>query len=94
LLNHSYTGTVTPSEALALVQGAASVNQLEFYGHAFASHNATRRDIRLAIKGATRTTYQPEKDRWRIEGGNDDDGQPLTVVVEFDADRVTVITAF
>lgn len=85
---------MTSAEALSFAQGAASVNQLDISVHAFDSHNATRRDIHLALKSATRAIYQSESDRWRLEGGTDDEGQPLTIVVDFEGGRVTVITAF
>jgi len=85
---------VTPAEALSFAKGAAAVNQLDISEHAFDSHNATRRDVRLALKSATVAAYQPESGRWRIEGGRDDEGRPLTIVVVFEGGRVAVITAF
>ena len=55
---------MTPAEAISFVKGAAAVNQLDISEHAFDSHNATRRDVRLALKSATVAIYQPESGRW------------------------------
>ena len=85
---------MTPAEVLTFAKGAGTTNQFDVSDHAFDSHNATRRDVRFALKSATRASYQPDKDRWRIEGGTDDEGQPLSLVLDFEEARITVITAF
>lgn len=42
---------------------------------------------------STAAHYQREKDRWRLDGGVDTDGDELTMIVAFDSGLV-VITVF
>ncbi len=60
-------------------------DQFELTFHALQrmrERNATRWDICLALRSATIALHQ-EGDRWRLEGGRDDDGEPLGLVVVF-----------
>ena len=54
--------------------------------------NVTRRDICLALRSAT-TAVQQADAKWRLNGGRDDDGEQLDVVVAF-AGNVLVVTVF
>jgi hypothetical protein len=52
----------------------------------------TRRDIRIALQSATRAT--PRKGgRWRLDGGWDDEGVELSVVIVLTG-RCLVVTVF
>jgi len=42
---------------------------------------------------STSAVYQPESDRWRLDGGIDSDGDPLTLIVSVER-GVLVITLF
>ena len=85
---------MTSKQVLALVRGAARLNQVFVSEHAFESHDATFFDVKCALVSATHAVYQPESDRWRIEGGLDDDGAVLTVIVKFEGNVVIIVTAF
>ncbi len=93
-LKSEYTNDVTSKQVLSAVTRAARLNQFYVSEHAFDSHNATFFDIKCAFATATRAVYQPETDRWRIEGGRDDDSAELTVVVKFEGNLIIVVTAF
>ncbi len=89
-----HTTQVTSKQVLSYVSRAARLNQFYVSEHAFESHNATFFDIKCGLTTATRAVYQPETDRWRIEGGCDDDGAALTVIVKFERNLIIVVTAF
>lgn len=50
-------------------------------------------DIAAALSSARQATYQPDRQTWRIDGGQDLDGDDLTVIVAFEA-GVVVVTVF
>jgi hypothetical protein len=54
--------------------------------------NVTRRDICLALRTAARAVLE-QGCKWRIEGGLDDEGLPLGVVIVFSA-RGLIVTVF
>ena len=58
-----------------------------------ADRGATREDLRSALVTATTAIRQPDRENWRIEGGTDNDGDDLTVIVDLEAD-VIVVTVF
>jgi len=59
-----------------------------------AQRNVTRRDICLALQSATTAAQDPEcADKWRLEGGRDDDGAALGVVIVFTG-RGLIVTVF
>ena len=87
---------VTPSQALDAVHEAGKTGRFDVSTHAkeeAAECSATRYDIQEALRTATTAIHQAGRDRWRIEGGKDLDGDDLTVVVVFEGD-VVVITVF
>ena len=49
-------------------------------------------DVAFGLRTSTRATYQPDVDRWRLEGGTDGEGDELTLVIEIDP--VLVVTLF
>ncbi len=52
------------------------------------------KQILSAVNRAARLNCQSKTVRWRIEGGHDDDGAELTVIVKFEGDLIIVVTAF
>lgn len=84
---------MTPREALALAQGAGRTGQFDVEVHVFTKHRLTRRTVQLALMSATDAFHQPEDDRWRLEGGKDEDGKAIRVIVDLE-DGVFVVTAF
>jgi hypothetical protein len=88
---------VTPRDALEAAQEAGRTGRLLWWStHAHEQareRNVTRCDARAALASATQAIYQPENDRWRIEGGKDLDGDDLTVVVVFEG-GVIIVTFF
>ena len=51
------------------------------------------RDVEEAVRTATAAAWQPDRGTWKLTGGMDLDGDPLTVVVAIDDDRsVTLVT--
>ena len=54
---------------------------------------ASTDDVCNALLTAKRAAYEPERDRWKINGGTDLDGDTLVVVVAIAAD-VVVVTLF
>jgi hypothetical protein len=86
---------MTPTEALQAAALAGRLNQFEISSHALQrmrQRNVTLRDIRLALGSAT-TAIHEAGTRWRLEGGRDDDGDALDLVVVFNG-RVLVVTVF
>jgi hypothetical protein len=58
-----------------------------------AERRVTKRCISRALQTATGAIHQVEKDRWKLTGGVDVEGQELILIVKFDRD-VLVITIF
>ncbi len=74
------------SEALKEASRAAFANQFEVSKHGLermAERGATRKDICCAMRSASLATEQEHERKWRLEGGKDLDGEPLTVVIVF-----------
>lgn len=87
---------MTPNEALAAIIEAGKTGRFSMTIHArveAVEANATRFDIQNALRSARRALHQPEKDRWRVEGGTDLDGDELVLVVVFEG-ALVVITVF
>lgn len=87
---------MTPRDALAAIIEAGKTGRFSMTIHARAEAveaNATRYDVQNALVTARRALHQPDKDRWRVEGGIDLDGDELVLVVVFEGDLV-VITVF
>jgi len=87
---------VTPEEALEAAQDAGRTGRLDWTPHAYEQarkRNIKKLDARAALASATHAVYQPENDRWRIEGGQDLEGDDLTVVVVFEG-LLVIITFF
>lgn len=86
---------MTPEQALKEAGLVGRLGQFGLSRHAvrrMEERNVTRRDIGHALRSATAAILQ-EDGSWRIEGGTDDDGEPLTVVVAFTG-RGVVVTVF
>jgi hypothetical protein len=86
---------MTASEALRDAALAGRLGQFEVSSHCLVrmrQRNVTRRDICLALRSATSAVQQAEA-KWRLNGGRDDDGEPLDVVVAFTG-NVLVVTVF
>jgi hypothetical protein len=86
---------VTPDEALRDIRGYAAANRLRYTAHALArmrERGASRGDVKNALATATVCTAEADT-RWCISGGQDLDGEALTVVVVLD-DGVLVVTLF
>ena len=80
-----------------MARAAARLRQLRFADpHAYErmqERGATQSDVAEAIR--TATSAEPSADgpnRWRVRGGSDWDGDPLSVVIAIDGNMVTVIT--
>lgn len=54
---------------------------------------ASTDDVCNALLTATDAAHEPEKDRWKVTGGTDLDGDALKVVVAIEAD-VIIVTLF
>lgn len=86
---------MTPAEALREASLSGRFDQFEVSSHAMdqmLERNVTRRDIRCALKTASVAVSEPGE-RWRVEGGRDDAGDPLTLIVVFDG-RTIIVTVF
>jgi hypothetical protein len=55
--------------------------------------DAATDDVCNALITATSTAHDPERDRWKVTGGADLDGDVLSVVVAIEA-NVIVVTLF
>jgi len=87
---------VTPSEVLEAVHRAGATRRFVVSLHARLRLRERRvqvADIACALTSATTAIHQPDADTWRLEGGEDLDGDDLTVVVAFE-DGVIVVTVF
>lgn len=72
------------------------MNQFDLSRHALrrmGERNVTRWDICLALSSATSATKEEGTDKWRLDGGCDDDGLPLGVVIVF-TPRGLIVTVF
>ena len=58
-----------------------------------AERRVTKRCISRALQTATGAIYQVEKDRWKLTGGVDVDGDELILIVKFNG-GVLVVTLF
>ncbi len=86
---------MTSAEALREAARAGRYRQFELSSHALQrmkQRNVTRRDIGLALSSATSAAHEGGN-KWRIDGGTDDDGEPLGVVIVFTG-RGLVVTVF
>lgn len=54
---------------------------------------ATPADVKRALLTASRATWQPDHQTWKVAGGTDRDGDDLTLAVVVEAD-VVVVTLF
>lgn len=96
LLKSAQHTRVTPTEALAAVIEAGKIGRFHMTAHAreeAGAAGASRYDVQNALKTAKTATHQPAKDRWRIDGGHDLDGDELTIVVALEGD-VVIVTVF
>jgi hypothetical protein len=84
------------AKVLAEVQRLARLDRIVITGHArirMVDRGATRKDLRSALVTATIAIRQVDRGNWRIEGGADNAGDDLTVIVDLEAD-VIVVTLF
>ncbi len=87
---------MTPAEALIAIQGYAGAGRVRFRPHArqrLRERGAEPLDVRRSLLTATSATWQTDRDNWRVEGGIDCLGDPLTVIVEIE-DGVVVVTLY
>ncbi len=87
---------MTPAEALATIQALTRAGRVFLGDHALQrmeQRNIRRRDIDRGLLTATAATHQPERDRWKVTGGEDMDGDELTLVVEVHG-LLLVVTVF
>jgi len=83
---------VTPAEALESIRRAGISGAFVVSGHArqrMRERGAGLRDVRNAMATATQCRAQ-ETGRWRTDGGVDDDGDELSIVVVFDGGTIVV----
>lgn len=76
--------TLTPAAALAETKRIAATGIFYVTGHAtdrMDERNVTRYDIQLAIASAVSATWQTKEQTWRVDGGADRKGVPLTMAV-------------
>ena len=90
---------MTEDEALKLVHGYASANRYEIHPHAWSRMRGIGRnlltsveDVHHALCEARRAVFQPDSERWKVEGP-DRDGDDLSLVVVID-DGLVVVTVF
>jgi hypothetical protein len=86
---------MTPSDALKEAARAGKYRQFEVSSHAhkrMQERNVTRRDIALALASATSAAHQGGE-KWRLDGGVDDAGDALGVVIVFTG-RGLIVTVF
>lgn len=87
---------MTPDEALKEAIRAGEFAQFEISRHAFErmkQRRVTRWDICLALRSSKVAVPQDQPRKWRIEGGNADDGASLMVVIVFTG-RGLVVSVF
>ena len=87
---------MTPDQALREAALAGRTNQFQVSRHVLEERmperGASRRDLALALQSATSAHHQ-ERSKWRIDGGRDDAGDLLTLIVAFE-DGVLIVTLF
>jgi len=86
---------VNDAKALAEIQRLASLNRIVYTSHSLDRmdlRRASRADVRNALVTATSSRRQ-DRGTWRVEGGQDLDGDDLTAIVDIEAD-VIVVTIF
>ena len=86
---------MTSAKALQEAKAAGRSGLFEVSSHALKrmmERNVTRRDIQLALQSATAATHEGGE-KWRLDGGKDDDGDDLGVVIVL-AGRRIVVTVF
>ncbi len=88
---------VTPSEALEQIRGYARANRYRIHPHAWDRLRGIGRnvytseeDVLHALQNAKQARFQPQNERWRVEGP-DMDGDDLTMSVVIE-DGLLVIT--
>ena len=87
-------GAVNDPEALAEIHRLAQLGRIRITWHAekrMDQRGAEPEDVRAALVSSTAALTQ--RQGWRVEGGVDQDGDELTVIVDIEAD-VIVITLF
>jgi hypothetical protein len=87
--------TRTDQEVLKLAADAGERVEFRLSSHArkrMRERQVTVADVAFGLRTAARATYQPDADRWRLEGGTDVEGEELTLVIEIDP--VLVVTLF
>lgn len=92
---HGWLITAEEASALKVVHGLALAGRFVVSRHAegrMAERGVSFPDVREALVSATTCRAEPG-DRWRLEGGHDCDGDPLTAVVAIE-DGVVVVTLF
>jgi hypothetical protein len=85
----------TPAEVLSIALRAGQLRQYKVARHAYQrmdQRGVTRQCLERALRTAKSATYQPETDRWKLEGGLDSDGDPLTLILKLNG--VLVITPY
>lgn len=84
----------TPSEVLSIAFRAGQLRQYQIqWPHArkrMAERGVTDRCLDIALQTATEATYQPNNDRWKLKGGVDSEGEPLTLILKLNG--VLIIT--
>ena len=88
---------ITPEQALEIAKGAARTRQAAMTVHALQKmreRNVHANDVRSAILTATTITWRDDDESWRLEGGTDIDGDPLTVALTINGAQVRVVTVF
>ena len=87
---------VTDAEALATIRRMVRRGDVRLTQHAhdrMDERGVEPEDVCNALVTATGATPEPERDRWKVTGGTDLDGDGLTVVVAIEAD-VIIVTLF
>jgi hypothetical protein len=86
---------VKPDEALKEAKLVGRTRQFKVRLHAMgrmAERSASRQDIANALITATEAIHQ-EATKWRLEGGTDEEGASLVVVIRFE-ERGVIVTIF
>ncbi|HET7504270.1 MAG TPA: DUF4258 domain-containing protein [Kofleriaceae bacterium] len=87
---------MTDAEALALIRRMVRRGDVVFTRHAqdrMDERGASTDDVCNALVTARTAAHEPDRDRWKVSGGTDLDGDALQVVVAIEAD-VIVVTLF
>jgi uncharacterized protein DUF4258 len=87
---------VTDAEALAAIWRMVRRGDIVFTRHAqdrMDERDASTDDVCNALLTAKGAAHEPQRDRWKVSGGTDLEGDALKVVVAIEAD-VIVVTLF